>query len=165
MAAMLGPRPGLAKVRTIFWRRFFEWLLELLALGLLPWFAHLIVSGGTDSAWQRPELYLFVMVISVTSVFDVIKDKATINVTKPLAAVTGIVGAVLAPAAYARLSLPLPVRSPVPPGNQFLQSAVLWIIVVALVVYGCYRVPIIIGRAKGEAEAIAATGGGQSEGG
>ena len=160
MTAMPGPPPDPAKVRTIFWRQFFEWLLELLALGLLPWFAHLVVSGGTDSAWQRPELYLFVMVISVTSVFDVIKDKATINATKPLAAVTGIVGAVLAPAAYARLSLPLPTRSAVPPGNQFLQSAVLWIIVVALVVYGFYRVPIIIGQAKGEAEAIAAAGGG-----
>jgi len=148
-------------VRTIFWRRFFEWLLELLALGLLPWFAHLIVSGGTDSAWIRPELYLFVMVISVTSVFDVLKDRATINVTKPLAAVTGIVGAVLAPAAYARLSLPAGKGAAEPPGNQFLQASVLWMIVVSLVVYGIYRVPIIAGQAKGEAEATAAGTGGQ----
>lgn len=162
---MVSPPPDPAKVKTIFWRQFFEWFLELLALGLLPWFAHLIVSGGSDSAWERPELYLFVMVISVTSVFDVLKDKATINVTKPLAAVTGIVGAVLAPAAYARLSLSLPAGSPVPPGNQFLQSAVWWIIVVAVVVYGVYRVPIIIGQAKGEAEAIAATSSGADQGG
>ncbi|HZW54317.1 MAG TPA: hypothetical protein VFF00_09790 [Candidatus Elarobacter sp.] len=158
---MTAPAADRRTVRTIFWRRFFEWLLELLALGLLPWFAHLIVSGGTDSAWIRPELYLFVMVISVTSVFDVLKDRATINVTKPLAAVTGIVGAVLAPAAYARLSLPAGKGAAEPPGNQFLQASVLWMIVVSLVVYGIYRVPIIAGQAKGEAEATAAGTGGQ----
>jgi hypothetical protein len=143
-------------VRVIFWRRFFEWLLELLALGLLPWLAHLIVSGGTDSAWERPELYLFVMVISVTSVFDVLKDRSTINVSKPLAAVTGIVGAVLAPAAYAKLSLPANNVSAESPGNQFIQTSVVWIIMASLVVYGVYRVPIIAGQAKGEAEAAAA---------
>lgn len=140
-------------VRTIFWRRFFEWFLELLVLGLLPWLAHLIVSEDSHNLWQLPELYLFVMVIGVTSVFDTLKDKKTLDSTKPLAAVTGVLAAVLAPAAYARLSLSATNVQFQPPTTHILEHVVFLPIIVALAAYSIYRIPLIAAEATMEAEA------------